>query len=258
VTEKNPNRMWGGRFALSPADLMVEINASIGFDKVLAPQDIRGSKAHAAMLAEQGIITKADAREIIRGLDQVQAEIEAGRFAFSEKLEDIHLNIESRLTEIIGPAGGRLHTARSRNDQVALDFRLYVRDALDAFDGALTHLQLALARKADAHADTIMPGFTHLQPAQPVTFGHHLLAYVEMFWRDRGRFAGARARMNESPLGSAALAGTSFPIDRHMTAEALGFDRPTANSLDGVSDRDFALETLSAAAISAMHMSRLA
>jgi argininosuccinate lyase len=258
VTEKNPNRMWGGRFALSPADLMVEINASIGFDKALAPQDIRGSKAHAAMLAEQGIITKADAREILRGLDQVQAEIEAGRFAFSEKLEDIHLNIESRLTEIIGPAGGRLHTARSRNDQVALDFRMYVRDALDAFDVALTALQAALARKAEVHADTIMPGFTHLQPAQPVTFGHHLLAYVEMFGRDRGRFADARARMNESPLGSAALAGTSFPIDRHMTAEALGFDRPTANSLDGVSDRDFALETLSAAAISAMHLSRLA
>lgn len=258
MTEKNPNRMWGGRFALSPADLMVEINASIDFDKVLAPQDIRGSKAHAAMLAEQGIISKADAREIMRGLDQVQAEIEAGRFAFSEKLEDIHLNIESRLTEIIGPAGGRLHTARSRNDQVALDFRMYVRDALDAFDGALMGLQLALARKAEAHADTIMPGFTHLQPAQPVTFGHHLLAYVEMFGRDRGRFADARARMNESPLGSAALAGTSFPIDRQMTAEALGFDRPTANSLDGVSDRDFALETLAAAAISAMHLSRLA
>lgn len=258
MTEKNPNRMWGGRFALSPADLMVEINASIDFDKVLAPQDIRGSKAHAAMLAEQGIISKADAREIMRGLDQVQAEIEAGRFAFSEKLEDIHLNIESRLTEIIGPAGGRLHTARSRNDQVALDFRMYVRDALDAFDGALMGLQLALARKAEAHADTIMPGFTHLQPAQPVTFGHHLLAYVEMFGRDGGRFADARARMNESPLGSAALAGTSFPIDRQMTAEALGFDRPTANSLDGVSDRDFALETLAAAAISAMHLSRLA
>ncbi len=258
MTEKNPNRMWGGRFALSPADLMVEINASIGFDKVLAPQDIRGSKAHATMLAEQGIITKADAKEIMRGLDQVQAEIEAGRFPFSEKLEDIHLNIESRLTEIIGPVGGRLHTARSRNDQVALDFRMYVRDALDAFDGALLALQTALARKAEAHADTIMPGFTHLQPAQPVTFGHHLLAYVEMFGRDRGRFADARTRMNESPLGSAALAGTSFPIDRQMTAAALGFDRPTANSLDGVSDRDFALETLSAAAISAMHLSRLA
>ncbi len=258
MTEKNPNRMWGGRFALSPADLMVEINASIGFDKALAPQDIRGSKAHAAMLAEQGIITKADAREITRGLDQIQAEIQAGKFAFSEKLEDIHLNIESRLTELIGPAGGRLHTARSRNDQVALDFRMYVRDALDAFETGLAGLQLALATKAETHAATIMPGFTHLQPAQPVTFGHHLLAYVEMFGRDRGRFADARQRMNESPLGSAALAGTSFPIDRQMTADTLGFDRPTANSLDGVSDRDFALEALAAAAISAMHLSRLA
>ncbi len=258
MTEKDPNQMWGGRFELSPAELMIEINASIGFDKALAPHDIRGSKAHAAMLAEQGIITKADARDIIRGLDQVMTEIASGRFVFSTKLEDIHLNIESRLTELIGPAGGRLHTARSRNDQVALDFRLYVRDALDAFDAALTGLQLALARKAEAHTDTIMPGFTHLQPAQPVTFGHHLLAYVEMFGRDRGRFGDARARLNESPLGSAALAGTSFPIDRHATARELGFDRPTANSLDGVSDRDFALETLAAAAISAMHLSRLA
>jgi len=258
VTVKDPNRMWGGRFELSPAELMIEINASIGFDKALAPHDVRGSKAHAAMLAEQGIITKADARDIIRGLDQVLAEIESGRFAFSTKLEDIHLNIESRLTELIGPAGGRLHTARSRNDQVALDFRMYVRDALDAFDAALAGLQLALARKAETHAATIMPGFTHLQPAQPVTFGHHLLAYVEMFGRDRGRFGDARRRLNESPLGSAALAGTSFPIDRHRTAHELGFDRPTANSLDGVSDRDFALETLAAAAISAMHLSRLA
>ncbi len=258
MTEKDRNQMWGSRFALSPAELMIEINASIGFDKVLAPHDIRGSKAHAAMLAEQGIITKADARDIIRGLDQVMAEIESGRFAFSTKLEDIHLNIESRLTELIGPAGGRLHTARSRNDQVALDFRMYVRDAIDAFDAALTGLQLALARRAEAHADTVMPGFTHLQPAQPVTFGHHLLAYVEMFGRDRGRFGDARRRLNESPLGSAALAGTSFPIDRHATARELGFDRPTANSLDGVSDRDFALETLAAAVISAMHLSRLA
>ena len=258
MTEKDRNQMWGSRFELSPAELMIEINASIGFDKVLAPHDIRGSKAHAAMLAEQGIITKADARDIIRGLDQVMAEIESGRFAFSTKLEDIHLNIESRLTELIGPAGGRLHTARSRNDQVALDFRMYVRDAIDAFDAALTGLQLALARRAEAHADTVMPGFTHLQPAQPVTFGHHLLAYVEMFGRDRGRFGDARRRLNESPLGSAALAGTSFPIDRHATARELGFDRPTANSLDGVSDRDFALETLAAAVISAMHLSRLA
>ncbi len=258
MTDKNANKMWGGRFALSNADLMVEINASIGFDKAMAPQDIRGSKAHAEMLAAQGIIAKADAKEIIRGLDQVMAEIASGKFQFQEKLEDIHLNVESRLTEIIGPAGGRLHTARSRNDQVALDFRMYVRDAVDGLDDGLIALQAALVAKAEAHADTIMPGFTHLQPAQPVTFGHHLLAYVEMLERDRGRFADARRRLNECPLGSAALAGTSFPIDRHMTAEALGFDRPTANSLDGVADRDFALETLSTCAIAAMHLSRLA
>ena len=258
MTDKRANKMWGGRFELSPADLMTEINASIGFDKAMAPQDIRGSKAHAEMLAAQGIITKGDARDIVKGLDQVKAEIDAGTFEFSEKLEDIHLNVESRLTEIIGPAGGRLHTARSRNDQVALDFRMFVRDAVDGLDRGLAHLQRALAVKADAHADVIMPGFTHLQPAQPVTFGHHLLAYVEMLARDRGRLADARKRLNECPLGSAALAGTSFPIDRAMTAEALGFDRPTANSLDGVSDRDFALETLAACAISAMHLSRLA
>ncbi|MEZ5818473.1 MAG: argininosuccinate lyase [Hyphomicrobiaceae bacterium] len=258
MTEKRANKMWGGRFELSPAELMIEINASIGFDKAMAPQDIRGSKAHADMLAAQGIITKADARDIARGLDQVKSEIEAGTFDFSERLEDIHLNVESRLTEIIGPAGGRLHTARSRNDQVALDFRMFVRDAIDSLDRGLMQLQVALATKAEAHADVVMPGFTHLQPAQPVTFGHHLLAYVEMLARDRGRFADARRRLNECPLGSAALAGTSFPIDRHATAEALGFDRPTANSLDGVSDRDFALETLSACAISAMHLSRLA
>jgi argininosuccinate lyase len=258
VTRSDANKMWGGRFAMSPADLMVEINASIGFDKAMAPQDIAGSKAHAEMLARQGIITKADAREIIKGLEQVRAEIERGEFAFSQALEDIHMNVESRLAEIIGPAAGRLHTARSRNDQVALDFRLYVRDSLDAFDSVLAGLQQVLATKADTHADVVMPGFTHLQPAQPVTFGHHLLAYVEMLGRDRGRFGDARKRLNESPLGSAALAGTSFPIDREYTAEALGFDRPTANSLDGVSDRDFALETLAAAAISAMHLSRLA
>ena len=258
MTDKSANKMWGGRFEMSPAELMVEINASIGFDKVMAPQDIRGSKAHCEMLAAQGIISKADAREILKGLDQVRAEIEAGEFTFQVKLEDIHLNIESRLTEIIGPAGGRLHTARSRNDQVALDFRMYVRDALDGFDAALLRLQAALAAKAEAHAETIMPGFTHLQPAQPVTFGHHLLAYVEMLERDRGRFADARRRLNECPLGAAALAGTSFPIDRHFTAEKLGFDRPTANSLDSVADRDFALETLAAAAIAAMHLSRLA
>ena len=258
MTDKNANKMWGGRFEMSPAELMVEINASIGFDKAMAPQDILGSKAHAEMLAAQGIISKADAREILRGLDQVRAEIEAGDFAFQVKLEDIHLNVESRLTEIIGAAGGRLHTARSRNDQVALDFRMYVRDALDGFDTALLKLQAALAAKAETHAETIMPGFTHLQPAQPVTFGHHLLAYVEMLERDRGRFADARRRLNECPLGAAALAGTSFPIDRHMTAEKLGFDRPTANSLDSVADRDFALETLAAASIAAMHLSRLA
>ena len=252
-----PNKMWGGRFEMSPAELMVEINASIGFDKVMAPQDIRGSKAHAEMLAAQGIITPADARDILKGLDQVQAEIENGAFAFSTSHEDIHLNIENRLTALIGPAGGRLHTARSRNDQVALDFKMYVRDALDALDAALRRLQAALARKAEVHAETIMPGFTHLQPAQPVTFGHHLLAYVEMLARDRGRFTDARRRLNECPLGAAALAGTPFPIDRHMTAETLGFDRPTANSLDSVADRDFALETLAAAAIAAMHLSRL-
>ena len=257
MNDKDANTMWGGRFQMSPSELMVEINASIGFDKVLAPQDIRGSKAHAEMLAAQGIISAADAAAIVAGLDQVQAEIETGQFQFSTALEDIHLNIESRLTEIVGEAGRRLHTARSRNDQVALDFRMYVRDALDHLIGAVGRLQRVLAGKADAHAEVIMPGFTHLQPAQPVTFGHHLLAYVEMLDRDRGRLTDARRRLNECPLGSAALAGTSFPIDRAMTAQALGFDRPTANSLDGVSDRDFALETLAAASILAMHLSRL-
>ena len=237
---------------------MQEINASVAFDKRLAPQDIRASKAHAAMLAEAGIITKADAREIGRGLDQIMAEIEAGKFVFSSALEDVHMNVESRLKDVIGAAAGRLHTARSRNDQVATDFKLYVRDQIDRLDEAMAELQRVLATKAEAHAATIMPGFTHLQPAQPVTFGHHLLAYVEMLGRDRGRFSDARARLNECPLGSAALAGTSFPIDRAMTAQALGFDRPSANSLDGVSDRDFALETLAAATIAALHMSRLA
>ena len=258
MTDKPANAMWGGRFAMSPAEIMQEINASVGFDKRLAPQDIRGSKAHAQMLADAGIITKADAREIAKGLDQIQAEIEGGTFAFSVALEDVHMNVESRLKDLIGPAAGRLHTARSRNDQVATDFRLYVRDAIDGIDEALARVQQALAEKAEAHAATVMPGFTHLQPAQPVTFGHHLLAYVEMIARDRGRFGDARKRLNESPLGSAALAGTSFPIDRKKTAEALGFDRPMANSLDGVSDRDFALETLAAAAITAIHFSRLA
>ena len=258
MTEKSANKMWGGRFASSPADIMQEINVSVGFDKALAPQDIRGSKAHAAMLAEQGIITKADAKEILKGLDQIAAELDAGTFQFARALEDVHMNVESRLKALIGQPAGRLHTARSRNDQVATDFRLWVRDAIDMIDGHLAALQLALATKAEAHAATVMPGFTHLQPAQPVTFGHHLLAYVEMLARDRGRFADARARLNECPLGSAALAGTSFPIDRTSTAKALGFDRPMANSLDGVSDRDFALEALAAASIAAVHLSRMA
>jgi argininosuccinate lyase len=237
---------------------MEEINASIGFDKRLAPQDIRASKAHAAMLADAGIIDAADAKAIIKGLEDVAAEIDGGKLQFSRALEDVHMNVESRLKEVIGTPAGRLHTARSRNDQVATDFKLYVRDRIDALDEALAVLQLALVRKAEAHAGTIMPGFTHMQPAQPVTFGHHLLAYVEMLGRDRGRLADARARLNECPLGSAALAGTSFPIDRQATAKALGFDKPTDNSLDGVSDRDFVLETLAAASICAVHLSRFA
>lgn len=252
------NKMWGGRFQSGPDAIMEEINASIGFDKRLFAQDIAGSKAHAAMLAKQGIISKSDATQIRKGLDQVQAEIEAGKFTFSRALEDIHLNVESRLKELIGPAAGRLHTARSRNDQVALDFRLYVRDTVDHLDTQLKDLQRALATKAQAHAATVMPGFTHLQVAQPVTFGHHMLAYVEMLARDRSRLADARKRMNENPLGAAALAGTSFPIDRHMTAAALGFDRPTRNSLDTTADRDFVLEVLSGCAICSMHLSRLA
>lgn len=252
------NKMWGGRFKSGPDAIMQEINASISFDKRLYAQDIAGSKAHAAMLAKQGIIAKSDASEIRRGLDQVQAEIEGGSFTFSTALEDIHMNVEQRLKEIIGTAAGRLHTARSRNDQVATDFRLYIRDAVDHLDGQLKDLQLALAEKAVAHAKTIMPGFTHMQVAQPITFGHHCLAYVEMLARDRSRLADARKRMNESPLGAAALAGTSFPIDRAMTAKALGFDRPMRNSLDAVADRDFVLELLSAAAICATHLSRLA
>ena len=243
---------------MSPAEIMEEINASIDFDKAMAPQDIRASKAHAAMLARQGIISREDCRRIISGLDQVLDEIDAGKLTFSRALEDVHMNVESRLKELIGDAAGRLHTARSRNDQVATDFRLFVRDWIDDADEALIALQLGLARKADAHHDLVMPGFTHLQPAQPVTFGHHLLAYVEMLSRDRGRFADARARLNECPLGAAALAGTSFPIDRNMTSQALGFERPTGNSLDAVADRDFALETLAGAAITAVHLSRLA
>ncbi len=258
MTDKSANRMWGGRFKALPAEIMEEINASIGFDKRLAPQDVRASKAHASMLAAQGIITKADAREILKGLEQVLAEIESGQMAYTRALEDVHMNVEARVKDLIGTPAGRLHTARSRNDQVATDFRLYVRETIDAFDTALAGLQFVLARKAEAHAATVMPGFTHLQPAQPVTFGHHMLAYVEMLGRDRGRFADARRRLNECPLGAAALAGTSFPIDRQMTADALGFDKPSANSLDAVSDRDFVLETLAAAAITAMHLSRLA
>ncbi|MBV9115150.1 MAG: argininosuccinate lyase [Hyphomicrobiales bacterium] len=252
------NRMWGGRFGGGPGAIMEEINASIDFDKALWRQDIAGSKAHAAMLEKQGIITAKDAKAIAQGLDKVAGEIEAGSFKFSRALEDIHMNVESRLAELIGPAAGRLHTARSRNDQVALDMKLWVRDTIDTLDEALCDLQRALAEKALDEAATVMPGFTHLQSAQPVTFGHHLLAYAEMLGRDRGRFADARKRLNESPLGAAALAGTSFPIDREMTAKALGFDRPTANSLDSVADRDFILETLAAAAICAVHLSRFA
>ncbi|MGQ3673159.1 argininosuccinate lyase [Xanthobacter sp. TB0136] len=252
------NKMWGGRFTSAPDAIMEEINASIGFDQRLYAQDIAGSKAHAAMLAKQGIVTQDDAAAITRGLDTILAEIEAGDFTFRRELEDIHMNVESRLAELIGASAGRLHTARSRNDQVATDFRLYVRDTVDALDAQLADLQLALAEKALKHADTVMPGFTHLQTAQPVTFGHHLLAYVEMTRRDRGRLQDARARLNECPLGSAALAGTSFPIDREATAAALGFARPTANSLDAVSDRDFVMEVLSAASICAVHLSRFA
>jgi argininosuccinate lyase len=250
--------MWGGRFGSGPDPIMEDINASIDFDRQLYRQDIAASKAHAAMLAKKGIIAAQDAKRIAHGLDTILSEIEAGKFAFKRALEDIHMNVESRLAELIGPAAGRLHTARSRNDQVATDFRLWIRDAIDEIDAALAEYQIALALKALAHAATVMPGFTHLQPAQPVTFGHHLLAYVEMAARDRGRFADARRRLNESPLGSGALAGTSFPIDRAMTAKALGFARPTANSLDAVADRDFVLETLSACAIAAVHLSRLA
>lgn len=250
--------MWGGRFQSGPDAIMEDINASIEFDKTLWRQDIAGSKAHVAMLGKQGIIEAKDADEIAKGLDKVAQEIESGTFTFSRALEDIHMNIESRLADVVGPAAGRLHTARSRNDQVATDMRLWVRDTLDALDLQMADLQQALAEKALDYADAVMPGFTHLQSAQPVTFGHHLLAYVEMIGRDRGRVKDARKRMNENPLGAAALAGTSFPIDRFMTAKSLGFDRPTANSLDSVSDRDFVLEALSAASICAMHLSRFA
>ena len=250
--------IWGGRFADGPDALMEQINASIGFDRKLYAQDIRGSIAHARMLAKQGVISADDAVAIEDGLNQVKAEIESGEFRFQAALEDIHMNVEARLSGIVGDAGRRLHTGRSRNDQVATDFRLWVRDAIDEVDAQIETLQGVLIDHAEVHAATVMPGFTHLQTAQPVTFGHHMLAYVEMLGRDRGRFLDARERMNESPLGAAALAGTSFPIDRHMTANDLGFREPMRNSLDAVSDRDFALEFLSASAICATHLSRLA
>jgi argininosuccinate lyase len=255
---KTANQMWGGRFAEGPDAIMQAINASISFDQRLYAQDIAGSRAHAAMLAATGILESSDAEAIGKGLLTVLSEIETGGFPFRVELEDIHMNVEARLKEIIGEPAGRLHTARSRNDQVALDFRLWVRDQCDAAISGLTALMLAFVAQAEVGADWVMPGFTHLQTAQPVTWGHHMMAYVEMFARDRSRFEDARRRMNECPLGAAALAGTSFPIDRHQTAQALGFDRPTANSLDSVSDRDFALEFLSAASICAMHLSRFA
>ena len=252
------HKMWGGRFSEQPHALMKAINVSIGFDRRLAAQDIAGSRAHAAMLGKQGLIASADEAKIQQGLDAIEREIGDGSFPFRDEFEDIHMNVEARLKELIGEPAGRLHTARSRNDQVALDLRLWVRDACDRTLAQIAALQRALLAQAEANADALMPGFTHLQPAQPVTFGHHLMAYVEMLGRDAGRFADARARLNESPLGAAALAGTAYPIDRDQTAEALGFDRPMANSLDAVSARDFALETLSAASICSTHLSRLA
>lgn len=258
MAQKSSNAMWGGRFAAGPDALMEAINASIGFDQRLSAQDVTGSRAHAAMLAAQGIISSKDAETIREGLLTILSEIESGTFEFSTALEDIHMNIEARLKTLIGEPAGRLHTARSRNDQVATDFRLWVRDQMDAAIEGLQALIRAALAQAEAGADWVMPGFTHLQTAQPVTWGHHMMAYVEMFARDLSRFQDARTRMNECPLGAAALAGTSFPIDRHMTAEALGFDRPMANSLDAVSDRDFALDYLGAASICAMHLSRLA
>jgi argininosuccinate lyase len=258
TTAPEGHSLWGGRFSAKPGVLMQAINVSIGFDRRLAREDLAGSKAHVAMLTAQGIVSEADGAAILQGLDQIEQEIEAGTFPFREEFEDIHFNVEKRLDELIGPAAGRLHTGRSRNDQVALDFRLWVREACDRSVDQILGLQRALVGQAEAHAATLMPGFTHLQSAQPVTFGHHLMAYVEMLGRDAGRFADARARMNESPLGAAALAGTSFPIDRQMTARALGFDKPMANSLDAVSARDFALEALAAAGMTSLNLSRLA
>jgi argininosuccinate lyase len=254
---KRANAMWGGRYARGPAEIMERINASIGFDQRLYRQDIAGSLAHCDMLVKRGILTAKDGRAIKRGLAQVREEIEAGRFRFSTRLEDIHFNVEARLTELIGPAGGRLHTARSRNDQIALDVRLWVRDTIDRLEAMLADLQAALIDRAEEYAATIMPGFTHLQTAQPITFGHHLLAYVEMVGRDRSRLADCRARLNESPLGAAALAGSPHPIDPRLTAKALGFDRPMANSLDAVSDRDYVVEFIGAASLAAVHLSRL-
>src|SRR5271168_5135950 len=252
------NAQWGGRFTGGPAEIMRRINASIGFDQRLWAEDIAGSKAHCAMLVAQNILSPQDGAAIATGLDQIRAEIESGDFAFSDAHEDIHMNVEARLAELIGPVAGRLHTARSRNDQVATDLRLWLRAAIDRLDTAMRDLQRALLDRAETEADTVMPGFTHLQIAQPVTLGHHLMAYVEMIGRDRGRFADCRRRLNESPLGAAALAGTPFPIDRDLTARLLGFDRPAANSLDAVSDRDFALEFLAASSILAVHLSRFA
>ncbi|GAA6209533.1 argininosuccinate lyase [Cognatishimia sp. WU-CL00825] len=257
MTDNSSNQMWGGRFAAGPDAIMEAINASIGYDRRMAAQDITGSRAHAAMLAKAGIITDKDAEAIREGLLTVLSEIEGGTFNYSAALEDIHMNVEARLKEIVGEPAGRLHTGRSRNDQVATDFKLWVRDQMDAAISGIEALMKALVVQAEAGADWVMPGFTHLQVAQPVTWGHHMMAYVEMLARDRSRFVDARKRMNESPLGAAALAGTSFPIDRHMTAQALGFDRPSANSLDAVSDRDFALDFLGAASICAIHLSRL-
>lgn len=252
------NQMWGGRFASGPAAIMEEINASIDFDKKLYAQDIRGSIAHATMLAHQGIIATEDKDKIVHGLNTILSEIESGRFEFSRRLEDIHMNVEARLADLIGPAAGRLHTARSRNDQVALDFRLWVKEELQKTEIALTSLINAFLDRAEEHAETVMPGFTHLQTAQPVTFGHHCMAYVEMFGRDRKRVRHAIEHLDESPIGAAALAGTGYNIDRHMTAKALGFREPTRNSIDTVSDRDFALEFLAMASIAATHLSRLA
>ncbi|MCG8272203.1 argininosuccinate lyase [Aquamicrobium sp. NLF2-7] len=256
--KKASNQMWGGRFASGPAAIMEAINASIGYDRKLYAQDIRGSIAHSEMLAKTGIISADDDKRIADGLAAIRSEIEAGKFEFSTRLEDIHMNIEARLAELIGPAAGRLHTARSRNDQVAVDFRLWVKDEFHRVAEALKGLIAAFVTRAEEHAATVMPGFTHLQTAQPVTFGHHCLAYAEMFARDLSRVRDAIERMDESPLGAAALAGTGFPIDRHMTAKALGFREPTRNSLDSVSDRDYALEFLSVASIAGTHLSRLA